>query len=183
MVRRAIVLIVLEYYDETVKNRVNKIRKHRIDLFSLENPPDRFLLLDEVCNILAAKGLDSANLFKSLLKTCDGELTFNFGNTLIILEHTTALDVHYKKGKEDFTPIDIIEISISANSDLTEKILTYTYHPSELANLINLACQKTKDPTAQKQKKNKKVHNKTKSTIAKNSLTQKEKNHKLTGES
>ena len=162
---------------------MNKIRKRRIDLFSLENPSDRFLLLDEVCNILAAKGLDPANLFKSLLKTCDGELTFDFGNTLITLEHTTALDVHYKKGKEDLTPIDIIEISISSNSELTEKILTYTYRPQELSNLINLTCQTAKTTAAPKQKKNKKEHNKTKSTIAKNNLTQKEKNNKLTDES
>jgi hypothetical protein len=132
---------------------VNQIKKRRIDLFSLENPPDRFLLLDEVCNILAAKDIDPANLFKSLLKTCEGELTFNFGNTLILLEHSTILDMHYGpcgKENDNFTSEDIIEISISANSKLTEKILTYTYYPKELTNLINHNCLKTKESTTQK---------------------------------
>jgi len=145
-------------------------------LFSLENPPERFILLDEICNILSTKGIDPANLFKSLLKTVDGELTFNFGNKLIQLEHTTAIDIKFVNGKdtEDLIRQDIIEISVSENSALTQKILTHAYRASELANIVSLTSQKTKS-VAHKKKKNKQVNSKTKKASAKNKPTPKNK--------
>lgn len=150
---------------------MNQIRKRRIDLFSLENPPDRFLLLEEVCKILAAKGLDPANLFKSLLKTCDGELTFDFGNTLIQLEHVTMLDINYGPclKDKDFTCKNLIDVSISVSTEFSEKILTYSYRPTDLATLINFGYSKVKEPATQKQKKNKgkKERKKTKSSSVK----------------
>jgi hypothetical protein len=114
------------------------------------------LLLDEICKILAAKGLSPAELFKILLKTFDGELTFGFGNTLIQLEHTKVPDLYSIKATEDFTNQDIIEISISTTNGLTEKILTHLYRPNELTNMIKLSNQKTKEQTAQKPKQKKK---------------------------
>ncbi len=123
-------------------------------MFSLENSSDRFLLLDEICKILTAKGLNPAELLRILLKAFDGELTFSFGNMLIQLEHTKVPDPCSMKVTEDFTNQDIIEISISTTKGLTEKNLTHIYRPNELTNIINLSDQ-TKAQCAQPKPKKK----------------------------
>jgi len=113
-------------------------------LLSLEKPTNRFLLLNEVWSILAAKGLDPANLFKCLLKAYSGEVAFNFGNIIIQLEHLITLDIFYKEDEQEFTCQNAIKVSVATNNTLTEKVLTNKYRPEELTSLAVLNHQKPK---------------------------------------
>ncbi len=127
-------------------------------MFSLENPADRFLLLNEVWNILAAKGLDPANLFKCLLKAYSGEVAFNFGNIIIQLEHLITLNVLYKEDEQEFACQNVINITVATNSTLTDKILTHKYRPEELTTLSILNHQKPKRSIHKSRRKNRKTN-------------------------
>jgi len=135
--------------------------KHKFDLSFLESPTQRFALLSEVFKVLIAKGIDPEILLKSLLKSSSGEITFAFGNTLMQLERIAVLDIYGKFSEYSYR--DLIEISISSNSELVEKTVSCKYSPKDLVSFK--VYQKTKKPASKRKKKQKEP--KTKDMLAK----------------
>jgi hypothetical protein len=107
------------------------------DILSLRHPSERFLVLNEVFDMLAAKGLQPANLFKSLLKAYSCELLFEFGTISIMLERKT-IERYVSEEDEDNFGEDVIEISVNVERHRASKSITYQYRPNELFALVHL---------------------------------------------
>lgn len=150
---------------------MNQIRRHETNISFLESSTQRFALLNEVFKVLAIKGIDPENLLEVLIKSCSGQVVFDFGNVLIQLEHSMLLDIYGKDRELAYK--HIVEVAIALNNGFSERTISCKYTPKEL-DCFTRSCQKAKEPDMKQQSKNGKP-NKAKSAIAKNKTPRKEK--------
>jgi hypothetical protein len=106
------------------------------EIFSSRKCGGRFFMLNEIYDLLEAKGLEPNSLFRSLLKAYSCELWFEFGDASLLLEREKTEDSDSQENAEIDACEDAIKISVVLERNHTSKSLTYEYRPSEFSNLF-----------------------------------------------